>query len=175
MSHRGPKPYVSWREWSRGMAARVTIRNMKRAIAGCNPWLCVLALIGVTTSCTIYGGKKHEGWSGATGGEHLVRQFWADVKSKDFSDLEKHMAMSWVMVTPSGPLDRTATLERLRQMPVEDVSLGDFKVAPNGSDIVVTYTAKFTGAKGQNGPVRMMTVWQRGEKGWMAIAHAETT
>lgn len=144
---------------------------------GCKAWAPLLSLVlGVTTACTIYGGKTHHGWSSATGGEDLERQFWADVKSKNFSELEKHMAVSWVFLSSSGPLDRAATLDRMRQTPLADYALGDFQIRPNGSDMVVTYTAVLRGTKGATtNPVRMMTVWQRGEKGWVAIAHSETT
>ena len=144
---------------------------------GYNAWAPLLLIcLAVTTSCTVYGGKSHHGWSGATGGEDLERQFWADVKSKNFSELEKHMSVTWVSLSSSGPLDRAATLERMRQTPLADYSLGDFKVTPNGTDMVVTYTAVLRGSKGANvAPVRMMTVWQRSENGWVAIAHAETT
>lgn len=134
----------------------------------------LILLLATCAACTMYGGKKRHGWSGATGGEDLERQFWADVKSKNFTELEKHMAVSWVYLSSAGPLDRAATLERMRQTPVFDYSLGDFKVTPNGPDMVVTYTALVQGENGTSAkPVRMMTVWQRVEKGWMAIAHAE--
>lgn len=128
------------------------------------------------SGCTVYGGKKNKGWN-ATGGEALERQFWADVKDKNLDELAKHLAVSWVWQTPEGPLDRAATLEKLRGMDVSDYTLGDFKVTPNGPDMVVTYTAFIRGtAKGDALPPtqwKMLTVWQKPEKNWVAIAHAE--
>lgn len=128
------------------------------------------------SGCTIYGGKKNKGWN-ATGGEALQRQFWEEVKDKNLDELRKHIAVSWVWQTPEGVLDRDATLERFRNTEVKDYVLGDFKVTPNGHDIVVTYTAMFKGASGgrELEPIqwKMMTVWQKAEKGWIAIAHAQ--
>lgn len=135
--------------------------------------VAVSILLFVLSGCTIYGGKKNKGWS-ATGGEALERQFWADVKDKNIDELAKHIAVSWVWQTPEGPLDRAATLERFRQMDIKDFTLGDFKVTPNGPDMVVTYTASFKGGSQEAATQwKMITVWQKPEKHWVAIAHAQ--
>jgi len=136
-----------------------------------------VVLVLLLGGCTVYGGQKNQGWH-ATGGEALERQFWADVKARNLTELEKHMALTWVFLTPSGPLDRAATLEHIRQLNISDYTLGDFKIVPNGPDMVVTYVAqvKGTNAKGEPLPatqMRMMTVWQKALKGWTAIAHAD--
>lgn len=149
---------------------------MRREIAVSQVWLlCVVMLVlSAAVGCTVYGGKNGNTWKGATGGEDLERRFWADIRSKNFSELEKHMAVTWVYLSPSGPLDRAATIDHLRHTPVPNYSLGDFKVMPNGADMVVTYTAVPKGDKEtETSPIRMMTVWQKGEKDWLAIAHAE--
>lgn len=134
-------------------------------------------MFGILAGCTVYGGKRNTGWH-ATGGEALERQFWADVKARNVSELQKHMAMSWVFLTPDGPMDREATLEHIRQMNISDYTLGEFQVMPNGHDMVVTYTAnvklKSNGEDVQPVHLKMMTVWQKAERGWIAIAHADT-
>lgn len=130
--------------------------------------LVILLLSG----CTVYGGKKNKGWS-ATGGEALERQFWAEVKDKNIRELEQHIALSWVWQTPDGPLDRAATLEKFQNMDVSDYTLGDFQVSPNGPDVVVTYTATIRLKSEAPTQWKMMTVWQKPEKHWVAIAHAE--
>lgn len=140
--------------------------KLRLAIAG------VSIVLFLLSGCTVYGGKKNKGWN-ATGGEALERQFWADVKDKNFDELQKHIAISWVWQTPEGPLDRAASLERFRQMEISDYTLGDFKVTPNGPDMIVTYTASFRGPSVEPTQWKMMTVWQKPEKNWIAIAHAQ--
>jgi hypothetical protein len=133
----------------------------------------VLCLLAMALGCTVYGGKAHKGWSGASGGEDLERQFWADIKARNFSELEKHMAVSWVFLSATGPLDRVSSLERFQNSGIKDYRLSDFKVTPNGHDMVVTYTANVRNGSGTATSMRMMTVWQRTERSWIAIAHAE--
>jgi hypothetical protein len=73
-------------------------------------------------------------------------------------------------------LDRTAALEHLRQLQLEDYSLGDFQVELNAQTLVVTYSVTMRGSSGgqplPSAPVRMMSVWQQQKSGWVMIAHS---
>jgi hypothetical protein len=138
----------------------------------------ILLVLLVLPACTVWKEKPASRWSQATGGEQLERLFWQDLRAQKWLELESRMSSTWVFLTPSGPLDRAATLQHMKQVQLSEYSLGDFSIAPGGNDMIVTYTATVHGTL--NGqplpatPVRMMTVWQKSAKGWIAIAHADT-
>ena len=116
-------------------------------------------------------------WADATGGEGLERSFWKEVQAKNWTELERHVAGNYISITPEeGRFDRAAALEHLRQLQLDDFSLGDFQIELNGQTLVVTYTitmrGTFAGQPVPSSPVRMMTVWQQQKAGWMAIAHS---
>jgi hypothetical protein len=138
--------------------------------------LCALLLFA---GCTLWREHAVNNWSDATGGEGLERNFWKEVKAKNWSELERHIAGNYVSTTPEeGRFDRAAMLEHLRQLQLDDYSLGDFQVEMNGNTLVVTYAITMHGTFSQQPlptePVRMITVWQQQKTGWMAIAHAVT-
>ncbi len=134
---------------------------------GCAAWL----------SCTIWE-KPPKGWAGATGGEQLERMFWQEVAARNWTELERHLAPNFTSVASGGIHDRASSLERWRGLRLEDYSLGDFKVEPNGSDLVVTYTLHVRGTMDgrplPSGPMHMMSVWQQVKRGWILISHSCT-
>jgi Domain of unknown function (DUF4440) len=142
--------------------------------------LCVaLLLAACSLGCTLWPDRPVSHWHNATGGEGLERSFWHDVKAKDWTELERHLAANYVSFTPQeGRMDRAATLAHFQPLQLQDYSLGDFQAELNGSTLVVTYTilmhGTYAGQPLPAGPVRMMTVWQQQKSGWLAIAHAVT-
>ena len=136
--------------------------------------LCALVAIG----CTVWREHAVHSWSDVTGGESLERNFWKEVKAKNWKELDQHIAGNYVSVTPEeGRLDREAALEHFKPLRLDDYSLADFQVELNGPTLVVTYTIIMRGTYGgqplPTAPVRMMTVWQQQQKaGWLAIAHS---
>ena len=124
------------------------------------------------------GSPKPNSWSGATGAEQFERLFWDSVQKKDWNAVEHHLAATFVMSTAAGRLDRDAALAHLQQLDVQEFSLGDVDVRPNGEDMVVTYTITLRGTSGgqplPSGPVRMMSVWQQVKHGWIKIAQADS-
>ncbi|MFB3916752.1 MAG: nuclear transport factor 2 family protein [Terriglobales bacterium] len=137
----------------------------------------VLAFCLAAAGCTLWKEKPVSEWSQATGGEHLERLFWKDLQAREWARLEDHMSATYVFQTPRGSLDRAGTLEHMKKLHLTDYSLGDFQIQPSGHDMIVTYTAvvrgTFDGQPLSATPIRMMTVWQRAKKGWMAIAHMD--
>jgi hypothetical protein len=137
----------------------------------------ILFVVATQVACTVWGQKPVKAWSQATGGEHLERLFWRDMKAQDWNELERHMAPEFTLLTPRGPLDRTATIEYLKQMSIQDYALSEFSVRPIGDGMIVTYTAMVHGTNGtepiSSAPIRMMTVWHRTKSGWGATAHAD--
>jgi len=132
-------------------------------------------------ACTFYRDRPARSLSEATGGEGLERVFWKDVQAAKWVEVERTLASNYTGVTPSGTLDRSATVEQYRAWQLKDYALGDLKTELNGTTIVVTYTITLNGAT-SNGtgssqplpsmPQHMMTVWQQQKAGWVAIAHS---
>ena len=136
----------------------------------------VCSLMGLVVSlaaCTMWE-KPASGWSGATGGEQLERQFWKDISKQNWSELQKHLAPNFTAVTPGGKLDRNGSLTYWRSLQLTEYALGEFAVRQNGADFVVTYTlTRPTGsANSSASALHMMSVWQEVSDRWLMIAHS---
>jgi hypothetical protein len=149
--------------------------------------LVLMLLLMFATACTFYGEHPARSLSEATGGEGLERVFWKNVQAANWVEVERALASNYAGVTPSGTLDRSATLEQYRGWLLKDFAIGDLKTEMNGTTFVVTYTITLNGtfnAAAGNGttgsqplptaPEHMMTVWQQQKKGWVVIAHSVT-
>jgi hypothetical protein len=140
----------------------------------------VMFALMFTSACTFYGDHPARTLSEATGGEGLERVFWKHVRAANWTEVERALASNYAGVTPSGTLDRSATLEQYRGWQLKDYTLGDLQTELNGTTIVVTYTITLNGtSNGAAGsqplpsiPQHMMTVWQQQKAGWVAIAHS---
>jgi hypothetical protein len=135
----------------------------------------VLFLTVVMCSCSLWKNAP-KGWSGATGGEQLERQLWAEIQAKNWSELEKHLEPNFVSTSGDSRRDKTASIERWKQYELQSVNLAEVQVHSAGSDFIVTATVTLNGtANGKtiSGPVQTMTVWQQVSKGFVAVAHAD--
>ena len=136
----------------------------------------VLISMMFISGCTFYGEHPARSFSEATGGEALERVFWKHMQAANWTEVGRTLASNYLGSTPSGSLDRQATLAQYRQWQLKDYSLGDLKTELNGSTIVVTYTISLNGTAGSqplpSAPQHMMTVWQQQKAGWVAIAHS---
>ena len=124
--------------------------------------------------------KEHpaQSFSDATGGESLERVFWQQVKAKNWTEVERRLAGNYVSLNAQGGMDRAATLEHLKQLQIDDYSLGDFQVELNADTLVVVYSATVQGKVGGQPvpqvPMHIMSAWQKQKAGWMMIARAVT-
>jgi hypothetical protein len=134
-----------------------------------------------TPACAINGDHPARTLSEATGGEGLERVFWKDVQAANWVEVERALASNYAGVTPSGAVDRAATLEQYRSWQLKEYALGDVKTELNGLTIVVTYTITLKGVASNgtagsqplpSAPQHMMTVWQQQKARWVAIAHS---
>jgi hypothetical protein len=137
--------------------------------------LVVIAiLLSLFAGCTVWGKKPAHAFAEATGGEQLERVFWQELKSRNYTELDRHMGSTFLGVTPQGTLDRTAMLEHLRALEVQDYALSDFQVQWNGPDALVSYTATAHGTiQGHPFPasrLRILAVWHRANREWTRIA-----
>jgi hypothetical protein len=144
----------------------------KRALA----IVAVSAILFLLPSCTLYS-KPKSGFAGATGGEQLEREFWNNIKAKDWKDLGPRLAPTFTSVSSAGTRDRAATLEGWKTWDLQSVSLGDVQVQSAGGDFVVTASVTLTGTLGgqpaPSQPIHTMTVWQQVSKGFVVVAHSE--
>ncbi len=137
----------------------------------------VLSAILLLAGCTMWREHQVSDFKDATGGEGLERSFWKQVKAKRWNALAEHLASNYVSVAPEeGRLDRAAALAHLQQLQLDEYALGDLQTELNTETLVVTYAitmrGTFAGQPLPTEPVRMMTVWQKQNAGWMAIAHS---
>jgi hypothetical protein len=148
---------------------------MRRAIT----IVVVLASVTALTGCTLWGEHKPTAWTDITGGESLERVYWHELKAKNWTSLETHLAPNFVLATASGSFDHDGAIEHWKQLEIQDYSLGEFKTELNGNTYIVSYMlsihAKFAGQPLPATSYRCMTVWQRQRREeWQAIAHSAT-
>jgi Domain of unknown function (DUF4440) len=138
------------------------------------PVLCVLLFL---CACTLWPEQRPytSNWAQSTGGESLERNFWKEIKAKNWTELERHIAANFTSLNSNGMNDRPGALARFKTLEVEDYNFADVDTQMNGNTFVVTYTLILRGAR--NGkplstePRRMMSVWQQQKTGWVIIAH----
>jgi hypothetical protein len=140
--------------------------------------------------------EKPTAWSNATGVEQFERLFWQDVKEKNWTEVEAHLASNYVYQSSGVLRDHDAALEHFKKLEIADYALGEVEVRtgglspktppegacknddPQSYTVVVTYTMDLKGTyEGQPlelSHVRMMSVWQQQKKSWEAIAHADS-
>jgi ketosteroid isomerase-like protein len=136
----------------------------------------VLIFAGTFQACTLWAEHPVKNWTDVTGGESLERNFWMEVKAKNWTELEKHVAGNFITASVAGTRDKASALDRLKQLQVDDFSIGDIQVELNGESLVVTYSLTLKGSAGgtplSGDPRRMMSVWQKQKSGWVIIAHS---
>jgi hypothetical protein len=141
--------------------------------------LLILLVATLTMSgCTMWKESPAHAWKEITGGESLEQMFWQELKAKNWNEIEQRLAGNFVAITPHGQLDRAAFLDHLKQLQLDDYSLGEMQVELNTQTLVVTYVVTLRGAiNGQpiSSPLRMMSVWQKQNAGWIQIAHTVIT
>ena len=134
----------------------------------------VLALVLPVAGC--WADKQPPVWKTATGPEALEKLFWDEIKAKNWPEIERHVAATYVAVGPSGTLDRAGVMEHLKQFEIDDFVLGNVESKPNGNDTMVTYDITIHGKLGGQSipPVsfHMMSIWQQVKGGWIQVAHA---
>jgi hypothetical protein len=131
-------------------------------------FLVVALLCCASISCTIWENPP-KGWAGATGGEHLDRMLWQEIARQNWGELRKHLAENFSLTTSSGSFGPEQALEHWRQLGIQEYSLGEFQVKPNGPDMVVIYTMTRAGSPQTE---RVMSVWQEVGPRWILIAHS---
>ena len=109
-------------------------------------------------------------------GEQLVRKLFADMKSGNVTSIEAMISPAFQSAHQDGARDRDQEIELIRNLKMGTFSLGDFKESREGDVLVVTYTVSteetIDGNRLDREPARRLSVFQKTEKGWLWVAHA---
>jgi hypothetical protein len=130
--------------------------------------------VALLQGCTMWREHAVNKWTDATGGEGLERSFWNEVKNKNWNELERHIAGNYILIASEGRLERAQALERIKELQLQDFSIGEMQTELHRDTIVVTYSITLRGTHAgeplPTGPIRRMAVWQQQKSGWMKIA-----
>src|SRR5262249_716013 len=143
------------------------------------PFLPSAIVVLLLAGCTIGGVPKRPSWKNATGAEQYERLMWEAIRDKDWSNVEYHLAPTFVGVNPGGQaLDRAAWLAYWKNTPIKDFSLSEVSVQPQGADMVVTYifhsNANLNEPAASGAGFRVVSVWQHVKHGWILTTTAMT-
>lgn len=133
----------------------------------------VLVWCALLSGCTLWKDKVPPTWKSATGAEQYERLLWQEIKAGNWVEVERRLAASYVSVTPTGRRDRAQTIEHLKQMGLQDLTLGEVEVRPAGGDMVVTYQMTVRTSLGSE-TRHVLAVWQQYKGGWVALTHSFT-
>jgi hypothetical protein len=133
----------------------------------------IVLILAPTLACNMWS-KPASGWIGATGGEQIEKLFWKDVQAKNWAEVDRHVADTFAATGPGGTMDRTAFLRDLQKAPLADYSLSECSSQLNGGDMMITCTLRANWA-GQPFNASTLSVWQQLKKGWVMVAHSEST
>jgi hypothetical protein len=121
------------------------------------------------------GEPKHATWVNSTGSEQHERLMWKAVQEKDWANFEHHLSATFVGVNAEGQLfDRAGWLEQWKNAPVQDFSVGEIQVQPEGPDMKVTYILQLQGSGAASAGWRVVSIWQQFKKGWVLSATSIT-
>ncbi|HXO38057.1 MAG TPA: nuclear transport factor 2 family protein [Candidatus Acidoferrum sp.] len=128
--------------------------------------------------CILFAGcagePKHPTWKNATGAEQNERLMWQSIQGKDWANVERHLSPTFVGVTADGRMfDRAGWQQQWQSTQVQEFSLGEVQVHPEGSDMKVTYVfhiqAPATVALPSSG-FRVVSIWQDVKSRWLLSA-----
>ena len=132
----------------------------------------IVLILAPTLACSMWS-KPASGWTGATGGEQIEKLCWKEVQAKNWTEVDRHLAGTFVGNGPAGAMDRDAFVRELQKAPLTDVTLSECNSHLNGGDMMVTCTVRATWAW-QPVSSSTLSVWQQLKKGWVMVAHSES-
>ncbi len=142
-----------------------------------NYLIIICPLLTVLAGCA--GAPKHSTWNNVTGTEQYEHLMWQAVRDQDWTNFEHHLAPTFVGVNASGQaFDRAGWVEHWKAQHLDEFSVGEVSVQPEGPDMVVTYVLHLNGKAGAlakpGASLRVISVWQQVKKGWMLAATSST-
>jgi hypothetical protein len=114
--------------------------------------------------------------AGASEGEKMERQMWADFKAKDWGAVERKIADGFQSIHPDGPRDRAGEIALIKNLNLGEFTLSNFKSTITSDNIVVTYMIAVHETIDQERlatkPTSRLSVWKKGTHAWEWICHA---
>ena len=130
----------------------------------------------LTLSAVCLRAQETPAAAGASEGEKMERQMWADFKAKEWKVVESKIAEGFQSIHPDGPRDRAGEISLIEHLNLGEFTLSNFKSTVNGDNIVVTYTITVQETIDQKRlsakPTQRLSVWKKGTHGWQWICHA---
>jgi hypothetical protein len=136
----------------------------------------VVGLCSLAAGCA--GEPRHPTWKNATGAEQHEHLMWQSIQGKDWANVERHLSPTFVGVTADGRMfDRAGWLQQWQSTQVQEFSLGEVQVHPEGIDMKVTYIfhvqASAIGPPPSSG-FRVVSIWQDVKSRWLLSATSIT-
>jgi len=132
--------------------------------------------VWLTLSAVCLRAQDTPGPAGASEGEKMERQMWADFKVKDWKAVERRIAEGFQSIHPDGARDRAGEISLIENLNLGEFTLSNFKTTVNGDNVVVTYKMAVQETIDQihlpTGPAPRLSVWKKGTHGWQWICHA---
>src|SRR5215471_665830 len=89
--------------------------------------LALTSLCLLLAECSMWK-EKSPAWANATGAEQFERLWWQNVKEKNWDEVEKHLAPTYVYQTSGTTRDRDASLQHLKNLEIAEYELGDVEI-----------------------------------------------
>lgn len=133
----------------------------------------LLTVLLLLPACTMWKEGSVKTWDNSTGGEAFTRLFWEAVRARNWTTADARVGAMVSVATDGGRFGRDEWLQRLRSAELNEVQVGDLTVRPNLDTQTASYTLHRRTAGGES-VHNAVTVWQKVDKEWVIIAHAET-
>lgn len=103
---------------------------------------------------------------------------WDAIKNKDYDAFAQGLASDWMEVLPEGVLDKTTSVEGVKQFEPSEITFSDWKfLSINKNSFVISYTVatkgKFQGKELPPASTRASSAWIYRDKKWVTIYHQE--
>jgi len=138
---------------------------------------CILSVaLSLLASAVCLRAQESPAAGGASEGEKMERQMWADFKAKEWKVVESKIAEGFQSIHPDGPRDRAGEISLIEHLNLGEFTLSNFRTTVNGDNIVVTYMIAVQETIDQKRlPTKQtprLSVWTKGTHGWQWICHA---
>lgn len=111
-----------------------------------------------------------------TEGEHLEREIWDNMKTFNWSELEKKIAPEFQSIHKDGPRDRTGELALIKNLNLGKYNLSNFKSSRQGDTLIVTYAISvdetIDDRRSSGRTTNRMSIWRNNKGQWQWLAHA---
>jgi len=109
-------------------------------------------------------------------GEVLEKQMWDDMKHRNFSAVENHIAQGFQSIHTDGARNREDEIQLIKNLNLGSYRISDIKVTEAKDSFIVTYMISVSETiddiRLSAQPTPRMSVWGKIEDKWQWISHA---